>query len=190
MRCFIAICLPEKVREGLTQLQHQLKQARADVKWVESGALHVTLHFLGEINAEECRQVEGMLRQIAVGCAPFTLKLQGIGAFPNLEKPRVLWVDIAEGKKALEELASSIAREGQALGFSTEKRPFAAHVTIGRVRSGLNLKSLALRMRQSVWAAPAAWQADYVYLFQSVLSSLGPTYTVLAEIPLGRMVHS
>ncbi|MBI2174233.1 MAG: RNA 2',3'-cyclic phosphodiesterase [Candidatus Omnitrophica bacterium] len=167
MRCFIAICLPEKVREGLAELQRQLKQARADVKWVESGALHVTLYFLGEINGEECRQVEGMLRQIAVGCAPFTLKLQGIGAFPNLEKPRVLWVDIAEGKKALEEL-----------------------VTIGRVRSGLNLKSLALRMRQSVWAAPAAWQADCVYLFQSVLSSLGPTYTVLAEIPLGGMAHS
>ena len=186
MRAFIAIELPDEVRWALAQLQQRLAGSGADVKWVEPEHLHVTMKFLGEITEEQRRAVEAMLRQVARALSPFPLSLRALGAFPSMRSPRVIWVGVAEGKEPLVRLAEGIEREGAAAALQKEERPFAAHVTLGRVRSPRGHQALVELLEHTDWSPPPSWTADHVTLYQSVLSSSGPTYSVLAEIPFAR----
>lgn len=184
MRAFIAIALPAEVREALERLQQDLAASRADVKWVEPPNLHVTMKFLGEITEDQRRAVEAMLRRLAEREAPFLLGVQTLGAFPSAAAPRVIWVGLAEGRERVQRMAEAIERGGAALALVKENRPFAAHVTIGRVRSGSHRQQLTRRLQETVWQPPAPWRVTSLALFQSVLGPGGPRYTVLADVPL------
>lgn len=188
MRAFIALALPEEVREALGRLQQDLAASRADVKWVEPHHLHVTMKFLGEITEEQRHAVEAMLRRLAEREAPFLLGVQALGAFPSADAPRVLWVGLADGRERVQRMAEAIEREGAALSFVREDRPFAAHVTIGRVRSTSHRQQLARALLETTWQPPAPWRVTSLTLYQSVLGSGGPRYTVLADVPLARGV--
>src|SRR3989338_7509650 len=124
MRAFIAIHLPDEVRASLAGLQRELAQSRADVTWVEPDHLHVTLKFLGEITDEQRQAIEAMLHRIAAQEQPFSLSVEGVGAFPSIESPRVIWVGLAEGKEAATRLAQRIEEEGKALSLRQGGRPF------------------------------------------------------------------
>ena len=188
MRAFIAIALPAEVREALGRLQQDLAASRADVKGVEREHLHVRLKFLGEITDAQRRDVEARLGRIAGEEAPFLLSVRDLGAFPSAAAPRVLWVGLAEGRERVQRMAEAIEHGGAALGLAKEDRPFAAHVTIGRVRSGRRRQQLARGLQDVAWQPPAPWRVTSLALYQSVLGSGGPRYTVLAELPLGRGV--
>ena len=135
MRAFLGIRLPEPVRTALAAVQRELASAQADVKWVEPNNLHVTLKFLAEMTDEQQRAVEGLLGRIASREAPFQLGFTAMGAFPSMHAPRVLWVGLGQGKDVVMRIAQTIEQEGAALSLPQEERPFASHVTIGRVRS-------------------------------------------------------
>lgn len=185
MRAFIGIPLPLSVREQLRDLQAQLAAAKADVKWVEAENLHVTVKFLGEITDAEREAVEELLRRVATHETPFSLGMAGIGAFPSLSSPRVVWVGLREGAERASRLAQAIDDAGAAIPLRREGRPFAAHVTLGRVRSLRGRARLVERLRTATWSSPPPWQVQAFTLYQSVLSALGPRYTPLAEFALG-----
>ena len=197
MRAFIGITLPDAVRSSLASLQRYVGESSADVKWVEPDNLHVTLKFLDEITDEQRRYVEALLGRIASAQPPFLLAMDRVGAFPAVTAPRVLWVGLSEGKESVIRIAESIEREGQAIplpredlpaalrGAAQAGRPFAAHVTLGRVRTPRNRQALTERLRGVVWQPPAPWHVTSVTLYQSVLGATGPRYSVLADIPLG-----
>lgn len=185
MRAFIGIALPDAVREALAVLQRELAQSGADVKWVERDNLHVTLKFLGEISAPQRGAIEALLLRVASEEGPFALSLAGVGAFPSMTAPRVLWVGAAEGRERVVRLAEAIEREGAAIPLPREDRPYAAHVTFGRVRSGRHLGELAQRLQQCAWQPQGPWRVTSVTLYQSILGSAGPRYTVLADVSLG-----
>jgi len=185
MRAFLAITLPAEIREALASLQRQLAESRADVTWVEPENLHVTLKFLDEITEEQCVAVEALLRRVAAEERPFTLGMERVGAFPSVDAPRVLWVGVGEGKTPLVRIAEAVEREGAALALRAEERPFAAHVTVGRVRSSRNRPALAQRLHEVVWQAPPPWRVAALTLYQSQLTSSGSQYRVLADVPLG-----
>ncbi len=184
MRAFLAIPLPDDARAALTVLQRDLAGSGADVKWVEPDHLHVTVKFLDEISDQQRRDVEALLHRIAAHEAPCRLSLKEVGAFPSIVAPRVVWVGVDEGRDAVIRLAQRLEREGQAIGLRRQERPFAAHVTIGRVRSPRGQEALARRLRETAWQPPAAWPVTSLRLYQSDLSGSGPRYTVLAEVPL------
>jgi 2'-5' RNA ligase len=188
MRAFIGVALPPTVQEALALLQHELAASRADVKWVEPSNLHLTLKFLDEITEPQRQEVEAMLRRVAGTVEPFTLALQGVGAFPSLGAPRVIWVGILEGKDVIARIARAIEEESRALKLRREEHTFACHLTLGRVRSSRGREALAHQLRALQWSPPAQWTVDSVTLYQSVLSSAGPRYTVLAEVPLRPMI--
>ena len=186
MRAFLAVALPEEARRSLTKLQETLAQSRAEVKWVEPPNLHVTLKFFGEVTDEQRQAIEGLLRRLAHQEGPFGLALDGLGAFPSLTAPRVIWVGLAEGTQALARIAGAIEREGAAMRLANEERPFAAHVTLGRVRSPRTRQALVQRLHASAWRPPTPWPVASLRLYQSILTPGGPRYSVLAEFPLGR----
>ena len=184
MRAFLALTLPDDIRRSLNVLQQELAQSGADIKWVEPQNLHVTLKFLGEITDEQRRGVEQLLGEAARNEAAFTLGLVRAGAFPSLSSPRVVWVGLGEGKERAVRIAERIEERCGLLGLPKEDRPFAAHVTLGRVRTTRRQAELARALRECAWRAPAPWTITTLTLYQSVLGSGGPAYTVLADAPL------
>ena len=184
MRAFVAVGLPKGVRDALAALQQELAAARADVKWVEPANLHLTLKFLDEITDAQRAGIEQLLQRIASRQPPFVMRLGMVGAFPSITAPRVVWVGCEEGREALARIAEQIECEGDALKLRREERPFAAHLTIGRLRSARGRRELARAMGQAAWTPPPSWQVHAITLYHSALSSMGPAYSVLAEIPL------
>ena len=184
MRTFIAIELSEPIRESLAQAQTHLKYAGADVKWVEKDNIHLTLKFLGEISEEKAKEVAAALDNIAKYTKSFEISLKDIGAFPTVDFPRVIWVGLDKGAKESTELAKKIDLALAKLGFQEESRPFAAHLTIGRVRSNLNRAALAEKMASYQLSAVSFQLIKSATLFKSTLTPQGAIYSILHEANL------
>jgi 2'-5' RNA ligase len=183
MRAFIAIELPEAVQSELARLQGQLAKAEADVKWVEEDNLHVTMRFLGEIPEPQRQAIEQLLSRIASHTDRIPLSLSHVGAFPSLSAPRVIWVGIEQGSEALSQMAREIEEGLQTLDLPKEDRAFAAHVTVGRVRSFRNRAQLTSRLKEVVWEPPEPFVVAHLTFFQSALIGSGPIYTPIARLP-------
>ncbi len=186
IRAFIAVELPEALREAVAAFQGELKSAGADVKWVEPANLHFTLKFLGNIREDQVPSLIGTLERACAGAGAFTLSLEGLGAFPRTTAPRVIWVGVREGKEPLEKLAGGIEAECGRLGFPEEERPFSAHLTIGRTRSPQGIARLIKKLQVAEFPGTPPASIERVVLFQSTLGPQGPAYTPLAEVPLIR----
>jgi 2'-5' RNA ligase len=191
MRTFIAIELSDKIKGSLAQIQSHLKYSAADIKWVEPSNIHLTLKFLGEIDEKTCEKVKSILDEIAKSTQPFEISLKDIGVFPNIEFPRVLWVGLNKGGKESIEIADKINLElVNQIGFNMETRDFAAHLTIGRVRSGKNktaLKEKIESFQDSEDSVQSSEKISSVFLFQSTLTPTGPVYTKLHEAPFNNI---
>ncbi|MDD5495718.1 MAG: RNA 2',3'-cyclic phosphodiesterase [Candidatus Omnitrophica bacterium] len=183
MRAFIAIELSEEIRDSLAQAQAHLKYAGADVKWVEKNNIHLTLKFLGEIDEERGEKVKSILDQIAKDTKPFEITIKDIGAFPKLEFPRVIWAGLDKGADESKTLAKKIDEALSKIGFQKESRPFAAHLTIGRVRTPKNRQALKEKVESfnSQLLTQNSQLITSVILFQSTLTPKGPIYTKLHE---------
>ena len=182
MRLFIAIELSPQIRDTLAQIQSHLKYAAADVKWVEKDNIHLTLKFLGEIAEEKAEKIKAILDEIGSQIRPFEISLKEIGVFPKIEYPRIIWVGIDKGALEAKELAERIDGELSKIGFQLESRPFASHLTIGRVRSPKNREALIEKLKtaeNSHLSASSHQQITSVILFQSALTPKGPIYTKL-----------
>jgi 2'-5' RNA ligase len=182
MRLFIAIELSEPIREALAQAQSHLKYAGGDVKWVERDNIHLTLKFLGEASEEKAERVKTALDEIAGKMKPFDISLKDIGAFPNANYPRVIWVGLDKGVEESKTLAGGIDEAMSGLGFEKESRPFAAHLTIGRVRSSKNREALKEKLANYKLSTTNCKTISSIVLFKSALTSSGPIYTKLHEV--------
>jgi 2'-5' RNA ligase len=190
VRLFFAIALDEAARASATavaaDVQQNLARARHGraVKWVERENLHVTMRFLGEIDDTASRAVIESARA-PLAHAPFELTVGGAGAFPASGAPRVLWIGVHGGADAAAGLFGLLEARLVPLGIEREPRAYTPHVTIGRVREIDRPGGRALR--EWLAAVPptlGVQRVDRVTLYHSRLSSAGPRYEVLAEVPL------
>lgn len=181
MRTFIAIELSEQIRNELSQIQSHLKYAGADVKWVEKDNIHLTLKFLGEVSEEKIEKIKSALDQIAGQAKPFEISLKDLGAFPKIEYPRVIWVSLDKGAGESKILSEKIDEALLKIGFQKESRPFAAHLTIGRVRSPKNKDALKEKVQSYQPPTSNSQSISSVILFQSTLTPKGSIYTKLHE---------
>jgi 2'-5' RNA ligase len=180
MRAFIALELSDEVRAELARLESALKETAADVKWVKPENIHLTLKFLGNIEEAKAEEVTAVLNNIASRNHAFEISLFKLGGFPSLNYPRVIWVGIGKGCGETDKIAKSIEDELEKIGFPKENRPFNAHLTLGRVKSGRNKaelkeKLLALELRR------ASCAVSHITLFESKLTPHGPIYTERAR---------
>ena len=175
--------LPEDVRQRLATAIERLRPHAADVAWVAPANLHVTVKFLGQIDEKRVFAVAAAVRDAAAGHRAFTLRVAGLGAFPTPRRPRVIWAGLADAGGSLARLAGSVDAAVAALGVPAETRPFAAHVTLGRVRESRRLPDLAEALARGT--AFGELGVDRVVLMRSELSPKGARYTELAALPLG-----
>jgi 2'-5' RNA ligase len=187
MRTFIAIELPQEIKDALGRLQGQLKASGADVKWVAPNNIHLTLKFLGEIDDSQLDGVKRIIEDVAKSQSCFSIHLSSLGAFPKINFPRVIWVGFSEGDTETKEIAKELEERIAKVGIPKETRPFSSHITIGRVRSALNREKLIQSLqaiandfdRQSLFCI-----VTKVTLFKSTLTPQGPIYEILKEANL------
>ena len=184
MRAFLAVELPDAARSALHRLQQELRHAEADVTWVEPTNIHLTMRFLGEMSEAQCGQIQAMSRAAAAQAAPIMMKLSALGAFPSAQAPRVVWVGIEQGKAELARLADLLEEGCVQAGVPKADHPFAAHVTLGRVRSPRGRAKLVKQLQELRWTPPAPFVADHLTLFESQLSNAGPAYRILEQFSL------
>ena len=187
MRTFIAIELPEEIKDALYHLQEKLKKSQADVKWVVPQNIHLTLKFLGEIKDGQFDEIASILEGVAEEKNTFTIRLSSIGAFPKINFPRVIWVGIDKGDNETEEIARMLQERLKQIGIPEEERPFSSHITVGRVRSALNKQRLAeclLDLQNKDGFLNQEFQVEKITIFKSTLTPKGPIYEVLKEANL------
>ena len=146
--------------------------------------MHLTLKFLGNIEEGHVEQISGALKSIADNFNAFSINLTRVGAFPDLKRPRVIWIGIDKGAGELKTLGAKIETELEKLGFAKEKREFKAHLTLGRVRSLKNIENLEKIINEVKFQAGNEIKIDKIILFQSKLTPKGAIYTNLSEHPI------
>ena len=183
LRTFVALVLPEDARRALEREQQDLAGRVSGVKWASPRTIHVTLVFLGPTPAAAIAKISAVMREVAASCAPITFTLQGIGAFPNTRSPRVIWAGMRDCA-ALMELQQQLADGLDALGFQKDKKPFKAHVTLGRVRDGSARSALSALLDERHNQHFGEFQAERLAFMHSDLQPSGPVYTLLEESKL------
>ncbi|MGB9888035.1 MAG: RNA 2',3'-cyclic phosphodiesterase [Moorellales bacterium] len=185
MRLFVAVEFEPEIKRALADLVAQMSGSRADVKWVEGTNFHLTLYFLGEVTKERVADLNQVLSLASRSTNPFRLEVGGLGAFPSLARPRVLWVG-AHGGEALGRLQQRVAEQVQ--GFAErpgERQPFHPHVTLGRVRSGRGLAELVGMVNELKDRKVGSQEVADFALVESRLYRTGPVYTRVARFALG-----
>ena len=188
IRSFIAIELSDELKLLIKDLQNQLKAENlAPVRWVNPNNIHLTLKFLGEIDAGVSRQITPVLKDSLQGILPFFLEVGGLGVFPNLKRVQVVWLGLTGELDKLNQLQQSIESSLTQLGFTPESRRFTQHLTLARVG---NRASLDQRQDIGQLVARTSFDADYrmnvncIHVMRSQLTSDGPIYSQIGTITL------
>jgi len=182
VRSFISIDLEDQqILSRIASILSSLQSLGGDLKPVERENIHLTLKFLGNVSAPRLGEVKSSLQQVIFSA--FTVEIKGAGAFPNLNHMNVIWVGVNEGWSQVEQIYEQVEKLLSGLGFRREHRPFSPHITIARVRSGRKRDEVASFLQRLTEESFGTIAVDKIRLKQSILSSSGPKYSTLLEIP-------
>jgi 2'-5' RNA ligase len=181
-RIFIALELPQDVQQAIRHFQADLKRVipRRAARWTRPEGIHLTLKFLGDVPVQHMEEISDALRQAAQGHQALRLRVEGAGCFPNLERPRVLWLGVAGDLDALRSLQAGVEKCTSPLGFPPEERSFSPHLTLARTTQGAShaeASAIGAAIRQVDPGELATWQATTVSLMRSHLMPDGAVYT-------------
>ncbi|MGO8806161.1 MAG: RNA 2',3'-cyclic phosphodiesterase [Candidatus Bathyarchaeia archaeon] len=180
IRSFIAFDMEnEQVLSRLTAAQKLLQETGADLKFVAPQNIHITMRFLGDISLSMVDKIHEALKNVKF--SPFSIQLCGLGVFPSLNYPRVVWAGMTEGVEELKSIFSQLEPQIRALGFAADAYGFSPHLTIARVRSGANKQLLAELVTKKSDYDFGTIKANCLRLKRSQLSPKGPTYSTLRE---------
>ena len=179
MRLFVALDLPDHSKDQLANVVAELRTCDADVRWVHPTSMHLTLKFLGNVEPQEVGAIDESLGKAASAAAPTLGRLRGLGSFPHLRRPRVIWIGLESADEQLVSLQAAVDESCGQLGFAREKRRFHAHVTLGRVRSNRGVKQLASEVESRADLDLGEVPVEAITLFESRLGSKGSRYTPL-----------
>ena len=187
IRSFIAIELPDSIHEQLRKLILQLSPATRAVRWVSPENIHLTLKFLGDVDGAVIPKIQAALNREAAYCMKFTVQVSGLGAFPNLRRPRVVWTGV-QAPQELTRLVKAVENATVPLGFPTEERPFSPHLTLGRVSQHASpdeVASFGALLSRTVAGVLGEAAVDSVTFFRSDLRPTGAVYSPLSRLKLG-----
>jgi RNA 2',3'-cyclic 3'-phosphodiesterase len=187
LRVFIAVEIPIEIQQKIhREIVNLRKGIDSLIRWVPAQNMHLTLKFLGDVSPNSVEFLKQMLRTEAENIPCFDIHLAGLGAFPNLKRPRVLYFGI-QAPAALDALARGIESASRRLGYGPEDRAFAAHLTLGRVRQNVNATEQQ-QIRRAIEGTqvdlPGSARVDSVHLYKSELNPGGSVYTRLYSAPL------
>ncbi|HEX9442855.1 MAG TPA: RNA 2',3'-cyclic phosphodiesterase [Candidatus Binatia bacterium] len=182
-RLFVAVKIDPDVLERIGRAQARLENNLSGLRWVKRENLHLTLKFLGQVSDERITPVGEALERTLAPLSRGSVSTRGLGVFPDIRRPKVLWAGLDAAPLA--PLARAVEEALAPLGFAREAREFKPHLTIGRWREFAGRPD-ALRSEIEKWRAHdfGASEIREVVLFQSVLKPDGAIYTPLKIFPL------
>jgi RNA 2',3'-cyclic 3'-phosphodiesterase len=183
VRTFVAIEISQDTKSVIAELQDKLREAEADVSWTRPDNIHLTLKFLGEVSEVLIADIARVCQECAADSPSLAFTLNGAGVFPDMRQPRVLWVGLGGDVGPLVQLQTQLDEKLSAIGFERERKPFRAHLTMGRVKSKRNSDALMTMLKESE-PAPMAFNVTEIALIRSQLHPAGSRYTRLASAAL------
>lgn len=186
IRAFIGVDISDEIRKKAVALQQQLARTGAEVKWATPESMHITLLFLGEVDERDILPICRAVATVAGREPPFPLRVSGIGAFPTLRRPKVVWCGITDGAQELRNLYGLLEAEMLKLGcYHKEERGYTPHLTLGRVRSEADGFTLAPDLPKLLTWDGGRTTVNEVLVYSSELRREGPEYAVLGRGELG-----
>jgi len=187
IRSFIAIPLPQTVQLTIADWLDDLqKRQRHGVRWVDAAKMHLTIKFLGDVSVNDIPAIQKEMQLAAAECSAFSFDLKGLGAFPGVYKPRVIWVGVV-APPALQQLHHHLVKRLAAIGFPAEERKFSPHLTLGRISrhaSEKDISGVSAILKQPPKIALPGIPVDSLHLYRSDLHPDGSVYTLLEHAPL------
>ncbi len=188
LRTFIAVEMSPRVIGRAGDLIDKLRVAAAEINWIRPQQMHLTLKFLGDVPDTDTPDICNVVRDVAASFEPFEITCRGVGAFPNVQAPKTLWIGIEDGADELKQLQAAIDDALKTeLGFAKEPRGFRPHLTLGRVKRELPGGSgeLAQLLEKHVHFDADLAIIDEVVTFASFLNRQGPRHDALDRAELG-----
>lgn len=187
-RLFVSFDLPPPVQQAVAVVRHRIDPALPArmLSWVEPSTLHVTLRFLGNVDATAIPQLQVQLRAGLAGCRPIPVRCHGLGWLPGLRRPRVLYARVSAEPGMLEDLHRRVREATADVGVAEVDRPFVAHATLARIRTPDRRPSVDWAR----WIEPfhdvefGAWTVECCHLMASELRPEGARHTVVSVVPL------
>lgn len=183
LRTFIALEIDRTVQQWLMTVIDDLKKNGADVKWVSSDAIHLTLKFLGEISSEKVREVSERLPDIFKTFGPLKLSITHLGTFPPRGVARVVWAGIELNADQVVRIAEATDNVLEKIGFKKEQRPFHPHITLGRVRSPSRSREL-MRAITGYTVSAQEFSVEKAVFFRSTLTPQGAVHEPITAVRL------
>lgn len=180
IRSFIAVDIDDPVLvDKIARIQLSIADTGAKLKLVERKNFHITLKFLGEIPQSLVDRVIEALKKISFNS--FYIELKGVGAFPSLTRPRVIWIGVSKGFEELKKVHEKVEKELSRIGFPRNREEFVAHLTIARVKGSYNLSRLSAVLRELQDIEVGEFKVSSIRLKKSTLTPRGPIYSTLYE---------
>lgn len=188
IRSFIAVSLPESLRDLVQRVQKDFRKMGFSFRWVKPENIHITLKFMEDLAEDDQCSIQEALIETASQSAPFALTLQGCGVFPNLRAPRVLWLGMGGALDALDLLQK---RLDQSISQKThdriamDERPFKAHLTIARIKGGVDTNHLLTALKSHAGFQSGPFPVSQLHWIESRLNPTGPIYQYLSTVSFG-----
>jgi 2'-5' RNA ligase len=184
IRSFVAIELSPDTKAQIVKIQNELKASTADIRWVRTEGMHLTLKFLGGIQEEKIPEIADILTHCSDETGSFNLTIHSLGAFPNGTNPKVIWIGVEDESGRLETLQQTIEKGLAAIGFKEEKRAFTPHLTLGRLKSPKGRREVGHLIEASRECDCGTSVVKEICLFKSDLKPSGAVYTKLKTFSL------
>jgi 2'-5' RNA ligase len=186
LRLFVAIHLRPEVKESLATVQRQLAPIAKDlVRWTPQNQLHLTLLFLGSVSPSQLSELQISFKAACATRGSMLLRAEGLGCFPNLRRPNVIWCGVGGQIEPLLELQKNFSESLRPWRQKIETRAFHPHLTIGRVREGARTKKLTDALGAKETEFFGEWQARSCSLMQSQLSPRGALHSEVLQCTFG-----
>ena len=188
MRLFIAIELPDAIKQAIAGVQEQIRMSGMSAAWTRPEGIHLTLKFLGEVPESQVQEVMAALSRAAQGRGTLDLAVEGAGAFPNVKNPRVLWIGVAGDIDKLEALQAAVEDAMERAGFKREARTYSPHLTLARIKFPKPRDNWQQVIEGVKDVKLGRFEAGHVSLMKSELKREGAVYTEMGRAELKQRV--
>jgi 2'-5' RNA ligase len=186
LRTFVAVPIPINIITRICEIQRECETLKFPIRWVRPEGIHLTLKFLGQISEVDTDRIFDAMTASFQEISSLSLCAQGMGVFPTIKRPKVIWVGIGGERDVLRYLQGKLEDNLAKIGFPKEKRAFNAHLTLGRMRGKLDIRKLSDIIRQFSDFSTDSFFVDEIILFKSDLKPSGAVYSKLRTVSLNR----
>jgi 2'-5' RNA ligase len=187
---FIAVPLPVDLKAKVTALQGEFRRLPLEASWVRDAGFHLTLKFLGEVDPSHVGLIASCMKVTAQRYEPFSLMLSGVGVFPHESSPRVLWVGIGDETGRLRQLQQTLDADLVQIGYQSEARPFAPHLTLARLKRVARREEFLAALKAHRRVVLGQLDVDHIELIESQLHPSGAQYSTINAIYFPKATES